>query len=33
LRLGYLPRHGELLPLNYKYRWQMFELHGWDILD
>jgi hypothetical protein len=31
--LGYLRRHGELPPLNYKFNWQMFELHGWDILD
>ena len=31
--LGYLRRHCELPPLNYKFNWQMFELHGWDILD
>jgi hypothetical protein len=31
--LGYLRRHCELPPLNYKFNWQTFETHGWDILD
>ena len=31
--LGYVRRHCELPPLNYKFNWQMFETHGWDILD
>lgn len=31
--LSYLRRHCELPPLNYKFNWQVFELHGWDILD
>jgi hypothetical protein len=31
--LGYLRRHCELPPLNYKFNWKMFEEYGWDILD
>jgi hypothetical protein len=31
--LGYLRRHCELPPLNYKFNWDMFEKHGWDILE
>jgi hypothetical protein len=31
--LGYLRRHCELPPLNYKFNWKMFETYGWDILD
>ncbi|HZY90386.1 MAG TPA: hypothetical protein VFE78_36530 [Gemmataceae bacterium] len=31
--LGYLRRYCELPPLNYKFNWQVFEEHGWDILD
>jgi hypothetical protein len=31
--LGYLRRHCELPPLNYNFNWQMFESHGWDILE
>lgn len=29
----YIRRHCELPPLNYKFNWQVFETHGWDILD
>jgi hypothetical protein len=31
--LEYVRRHCELPPLNYKFNWQVFETHGWDILD
>ncbi|CAN5292991.1 hypothetical protein BH11PLA2_BH11PLA2_51340 [soil metagenome] len=31
--LEYIRRHCELPPLNYKFNWQVFEEHGWNILD